>query len=37
MEAQIAVAALLERYPRIELREADPQRGTALALRACGA
>jgi hypothetical protein len=37
MEAQIAVAALLDRYPRIELREADLQWGTALTLRACGA
>jgi cytochrome P450 len=33
MEAQIAFAALLDRYPRIELREADPQWGHTLQLR----
>jgi cytochrome P450 len=33
MEAQIAFAALLERFPRIELREADPQWGHTLTLR----
>jgi pimeloyl-[acyl-carrier protein] synthase len=33
MEAQIAFAALLERFPRVELREADPQWGHTLLLR----
>jgi cytochrome P450 len=33
MEAQIAFAALLDRFPRIELREADPQWGHTLLLR----
>jgi pimeloyl-[acyl-carrier protein] synthase len=33
MEAQIAFAALLDRYPRIELRETEPQWGHTLTLR----
>ena len=33
IEAQIAFAALLERYPRIELRETEPQWGHTLTLR----
>jgi cytochrome P450 len=33
METQIAFDALLDRYPSIELREADPQWSTTLALR----
>jgi len=33
MEAQIAFAALLDRFPRVELREADPQWGHTLLLR----
>ena len=33
MESQIAFAALLERYPRIELRETEPQWGHTLTLR----
>jgi hypothetical protein len=33
MEAQIALAALLDRYLRIELRETDSQWGHTLKLR----
>ena len=33
MEAQIAFAALLDRFPRVELREAGPQWGHTLLLR----